>query len=148
MSDKLSMLPSENPEQPWYADGLRFSCTGCGGCCTGTPGYIWISLDEIVAMADYLKMTTAEFSRRYLRRVGDKYSLTEIRPNYDCVFLDGKRCKVYPVRPTQCRTFPFWPECVKTPEAWEATARHCEGIQPQGELVTRQEIETRLAQDE
>ena len=35
---------------------------------------------------------------------------------YDCVFLKEdpergrKTCSIYPVRPLQCRTWPFWPE--------------------------------------
>jgi len=145
MNNKLSLYPTQESERPWYAEGLHFSCTGCGGCCTGAPGYTWVSLDEIVSIAAYLKMTTAEFSRRYLRRVGDRYSLTEIRPNYDCVFLDGKRCGIYPVRPTQCRTFPFWPECVRTPESWQQTARQCEGIQPDAPLISQAEIDFHIS---
>jgi len=26
-------------KEPWYKDGLKFSCSGCGDCCTGAPGY-------------------------------------------------------------------------------------------------------------
>ena len=36
----------------WYADGLRFSCTQCGNCCTGPPGAVWFNEDEGKAMAD------------------------------------------------------------------------------------------------
>ena len=25
---------------PWYNDGLRFTCTRCGHCCTGEPGFV------------------------------------------------------------------------------------------------------------
>ena len=31
-----------NPDT-WYHLGLRFQCTGCGDCCTGAPGYVWIN---------------------------------------------------------------------------------------------------------
>lgn len=149
MDNKLSLHPSQESKQPWYSEGLHFSCTGCGGCCTGAPGYTWVSPEEIASIAAYLKMSTAEFSRRYLRRVGDRYSLTELRPHYDCVFLEGKRCKIYSVRPTQCRTFPFWPESLSSPESWKETARRCEGIQPEACLVPRAEIEQQLrAQEE
>lgn len=128
----------------WYSEGLSFSCTGCGGCCTGAPGYTWVSESEIVQMAQYVKMSPQEFGRRYLRRVGNRFSLTETRPNYDCVFLEGKRCTVYPVRPTQCRTFPYWPENLQTPESWTETARRCEGIHPEAPTVPLSEIETYL----
>jgi Fe-S-cluster containining protein len=138
MENKLNVVP-------WYADGLSFACTGCGGCCTGAPGYTWVSSEEIAAIAAYLKLSVAEFSRRYLRRVGGRYSLTELRPHYDCVFLeDRKRCKIYPVRPTQCRTFPFWPENLQSPESWEEAAKRCEGIHPDAPRVPREEIDQQL----
>jgi Fe-S-cluster containining protein len=31
-----------------------------------------------------------------------------------CTWLSGRSCLIYPVRPEQCRTFPFWPD-----EEWE-----------------------------
>jgi Fe-S-cluster containining protein len=109
---------------PWYAEGLAFACTGCGSCCRG-EGYVWMTPPEIEAIAGFLDLTAAEFGRRYLRRVGRSLSLTE-KPNHDCVFWDGG-CTVYDVRPTQCRTFPFWPENIETPGAWEAVVHQCPG---------------------
>jgi Fe-S-cluster containining protein len=48
--------------------------------------------------------------------------------NGDCVFLgEGRRCRIYAVRPAQCRTYPFWPE-LETRQAWRDEARRCEGI--------------------
>ncbi|MCH7752933.1 MAG: YkgJ family cysteine cluster protein, partial [Planctomycetes bacterium] len=41
--------------QPWYQDGLRFKCTGCGNCCTGSPGYVWVNQAEINALAAHLE---------------------------------------------------------------------------------------------
>lgn len=40
-----------------------------------------------------------------------------------CVFLDpfGK-CSIYPVRPIQCRTYPFWPSLLEDRETWESEA--------------------------
>ena len=37
--------------EPWYKDGLKFKCTGCGDCCTGGEGYVWVNKQEIVALA-------------------------------------------------------------------------------------------------
>ena len=56
-----------------------------------------------------------------------KQSLRE-RANGDCVLLDGKGCSSYAVRPQQCRAYPFWPEVVKSREAWLREARRCPGI--------------------
>lgn len=51
----------------------------------------------------------------------------------DCVFLarDGAgraACSIYPVRPAQCRTWPFWPENLATPEDWGRAAKSCPGM--------------------
>ena len=44
----------------WYADGLHFSCQQCGGCCTGEPGYVWVSRDELGLIAEFLKISEAD----------------------------------------------------------------------------------------
>lgn len=136
MSDKLSVL-----NQAWYAPGLRFSCTGCGKCCTGSPGYTWLSLDEIERMAAYLEISIEDFGSRYLRQVGERYALLEHPTTFACVFLDGKACRVYPVRPTQCQTFPFWPDNLSSQGAWNEAAKHCEGICDAAPIVPLDEIE-------
>jgi len=127
----------------WYQEGLRFSCTRCGGCCRGDPGYVWVAQRDIEAMAKALRMPVRRFTRRYLRKVGDRYSLVEL-PNGDCVFY-GDGCAVYEARPVQCRTFPFWPEYVTTPRGWAAAARRCPGVGT-GRLFTAAEIEARLCE--
>ena len=130
--------------QIWYKDGLRFQCTACGDCCTGVPGFVWVNKSEIEGMAACLDMEVAEFETRYVRQVGIRKSLIE-RPNGDCVFLHGRRCDVYPVRPRQCRTWPFWDSNVSSPERWSDAAKSCPGCN-QGKLFTSLEIEGRLSQ--
>jgi len=39
-------------------------------------------------------------------------------PKILTVFLKDKQCTVYPVRPAQCRTFPWWKENLSSKEAW------------------------------
>jgi Fe-S-cluster containining protein len=115
----------------WYAEGLQFACTQCGGCCSGAPGYVWVTLEDMNKIAAFLKMSFEDFARTYVRQIGDKYSLTE-KYNYDCAFLtrrNGKTgCMIYPVRPTQCRTWPFWNDNLKSENAWERAAEKCPGM--------------------
>lgn len=133
----------DRTETPWYADGLRFSCTRCGACCTGKPGYVWVGPIEIDRLATHLGLSQDEFGRRYLRQVGGDLSLIE-KPNLDCVFWDGKLgCTVYEARPNQCQTWPFWPENVETPDDWSLTQRGCPGA-GQGKLYTLDAITTSL----
>ncbi|MBR1671593.1 MAG: YkgJ family cysteine cluster protein, partial [Fretibacterium sp.] len=50
------------------------------------------------------------------------------------------RCSVYPVRPSQCRLFPFWPELLRSREMWELYAARCPGMN-EGPLLSPAEIE-------
>ncbi|MCP5115396.1 MAG: YkgJ family cysteine cluster protein, partial [bacterium] len=69
--------------------GLRFKCTGCGDCCTGAPGYVWVTNQEIAEMAGELGIETEEFLKRFVRLVGIRKSLVELT-NGDCIFFDNQ----------------------------------------------------------
>jgi uncharacterized protein len=116
-------------EQPWFEKGLRFECTGCGDCCTGSPGYVWVNREEIQTLADHLKMGFAEFEKKYVRHVGIRKSLIEYDGSFDCVFFDPVKrcCTVYEARPRQCRTWPFWNSNVATKDDWKRTCEVCPG---------------------
>jgi hypothetical protein len=129
----------QTPSLPWYKEGLRFKCTGCGKCCTGAPGYVWVTEPEIEGMAGALGIATTDFKRKYIRRRDNRLSLieTKVGPNeYACVFLKDKKCQVYQNRPIQCRTFPWWPSSLKSEESWNQTAIECEGISADAPLHT------------
>jgi len=126
---------------PWYHDGLRFQCTGCGECCIGAPGYVWVNKEEIAAIAGRLGMDVEAFEDLYVRRIGIRRSLREF-PNGDCVFFDTetRRCQIYDIRPRQCGTWPFWKSNLKSPEAWEQTAEFCPGC-GRGRRVSQEKID-------
>jgi len=122
----------------WYSDGLKFTCTRCGACCSGEPGYVWVTTREIAAMAREMDMEPGAFRRRFVRRVFGRRSLKE-HDNGDCVMMSGTGCAVYDSRPPQCRTFPFWPENLRASQSWERYTRHCPGV-GRGRLWTPGEI--------
>jgi hypothetical protein len=133
-------------EKPWYHEGLRFQChSGCGRCCTGEPGYVWVNPEEIRALAQLLRVDLAEFEAKYTRRVKGRWSLVEVY-NGDCIFFENRtrRCKVYEARPRQCRTWPFWNSNLESPEAWRSVCRTCPGC-GDGPLVSLPEIENQMA---
>jgi Fe-S-cluster containining protein len=115
-------------EQPWFKNGLRFTCSGCGDCCTGAPGFVWVNREEIEDLARQVKLTAAEFETQYVRKVGIRKSLVEFE-NGDCVFFDAntRKCSVYDARPRQCKTWPFWQSNTVTEEAWKQTCEVCPG---------------------
>jgi len=84
----------------------------CGRCCIGESGNIWINKEEISKIAGFLDLSAEDFIKYYLKKVHYRYSLKELKINgsFQCVFFDdkNKNCSIYKVRPTQCRTFPFW----------------------------------------
>lgn len=137
---------TQTADGPWYRGGLRFECTECGDCCTGSPGYVWVTADEIAAIARRLEISVDEMERRYVRKVGSRKTLIDLAErNWDCVFLDARtrRCTIYEDRPRQCRTWPFWQSNIKTPDAWKHTCEICPGS-GKGDLVTLEEIDLKL----
>jgi uncharacterized protein len=129
---------------PWFHAGLKFACAGCGDCCTGAPGYVWVNKAEIEALAAAMRLDAVEFERRYVRKVGIRKSLIEWS-NGDCIFFHGesRTCEVYDVRPRQCRTWPFWPSNLATPETWDDTANRCPGCN-RGRVVPLDRILSKL----
>lgn len=108
---------------------LRFECTGCGVCCTGDASrYVAAGPQEQETIRAFLNVSRAWFRRRYLTRVDDTTEGLRLAHGR-CVFLnEAGRCRIYPVRPVQCRTYPWWPEVLASSASWRAEARRCEGI--------------------
>lgn len=119
----------------WYQEGLRFECTQCGNCCSGPPGAVWVTEDDIRDIADFRGLSIGETKINHTKLIRGQLSLREFA-NGDCTFLDGqtRRCTIYPVRPAQCRTWPFWNSNLVSPEAWEKAKGVCPGM-GQGPLV-------------
>jgi uncharacterized protein len=159
---KLDVIEDGGANEPWYAEGLNFTCTQCGNCCTGGPGFVWISREEIIRLAEYLKISPEQTVEQYCRKVDGQWSLKEFRNpagNYDCVFLKEdqvsvpgakgaksvmatrRRCTIYDVRPLQCRTWPFWPENLWDRKTWDHAAKRCHGMNAGSRHFSRERIE-------
>lgn len=125
--------------KPWYKEGLHFECTQCGECCTGSSGLVAFTMREARGMADELDLSTEDFLERYAQPSTDDEGVWEMREvaspfGWDCILLDRcedsgvTRCIAHQHRPSQCRTWPFWPDNLKNPKSWERAGRACEGI--------------------
>lgn len=134
------MTPSADTR--WWHDGVRFACQGSGKCCVsrGSYGFVYLTLEDRRRLAELLGVPTREFTRRYCDKTDGLFHLRET--GLDCRFLEGNRCGVYEARPTQCRTWPFWPENMSA-KAWSAIAAFCPGV-GKGKPVPRERIEHTL----
>jgi len=117
--------------QPFFEkQPLRFSCTQCGRCClTGGDYYVYLTETESEVIRKRLQLSSNWFRRRYLERLEEGELVLASGEDDCCIFLDTSgQCRVYAVRPLQCRTYPFWPELTGSARAWSSEARRCEGI--------------------
>lgn len=134
------------PSKPWYDKGLRFECTRCGNCCRnhGDYAYVYLAPTDVSAIALHLGMPEREFLATYCQSEDGWVSLRMDQPA--CPFLQADNtCGIYPVRPKQCATWPFWKENLAR-AVWEGpVAQDCPGI-GKGKRVPRAEIE-RIARE-
>jgi len=108
-------------------DGLRFTCQpGCIKCCD-QDGYVYLTEDDLHRAARFTGMSARAFEKKYVYRTRHQLRFRK-PPKKQCPFLLNDGCSIHPAKPTQCRTFPYWPELVEDRAAWEKTGRFCPGI--------------------
>ena len=139
------MVVDKKIKTPWYIGGLHFECRQCGDCCSGPDeGVIWISRLEIKLLAEHLDISESQLRKKYLKRIRFRVSILENPQTKDCIFLKNiggtKKCTIYDVRPMQCRSWPFWPINLDSPDDWSTAAKKCSGLN-KGKLYTFDEIE-------
>lgn len=118
-----------------HKEGYSFSfnqaaCQECDGrCCRGSDGYVWLTMEELEALAAYRKLDLDSFTNLYIRTADGKLALQQRKINgeYLCCFFDPfqERCTVYNYRPRQCRTYPFWEDFQ---DDFRALLRECPGV--------------------
>jgi Fe-S-cluster containining protein len=121
----------------WFKDSLKFSCTQCGKCCTG-KGNVYLNAAEVESMSKFLNINQFQFVSQYTREeetpAGDLLVSLKSKKNIltnelGCILLnENNQCSVYRARPTQCRTYPFWPQNLIGESEWRAESTQCEGM--------------------
>lgn len=114
-------------------------CRTCRGtCCRGSGGYVWVTMEDIEKIAAYQKIDLETFSNNYVRAVQGELSLQERQRNGEnfCCFFDevDEKCMIYPVRPGQCRSYPFWDIYHNHPRRVETA---CPGVRLKGVTYSR-----------
>lgn len=133
-------------KKKWWKKGVQFECQGCGACCIshGEFSYVYVNRSERKKMAQHLGLTTADFNKKFCLSEDGFYWLTSNKANQACIFLQDGKCRVYEVRPFQCRSWPFWGEVMSNEKNWRENAKkNCPGI-GQGKNFNLEEIDSLL----
>lgn len=129
----------------WWSEGVKFQCQGSGQCCIsrGEYGFVFMSKKDRSRMAKVLGLKTAEFTKKYCDNTKGAFHLKEDPARPECMFLEKNRCTVYEGRPTQCRTWPFWPDTM-SPKAWtKEVSSYCPGV-GKGKVIPAEKIQQAL----
>ena len=151
---KPTYTSTYSSKDTWFQhhDSLPFECTSCGKCCK-VKGDVYLSPTETLAVAKYLNLSLQEFKRRFISKEEMSSGWTLLRniqrqnSHYEeednrCIFLDDSNmCAIYPVRPIQCITYPFWPRIMASPQAWNDEVVEAV-INPDLDVVEDEELDT------
>lgn len=148
MSEQSLQNNPDTTKEPFYKDGLHFGCQRCSFCCGHSPGFVYLSKRDLLALCNYKKMSVKDFVDQYCRWANYYYGTQVLalkeQKNYDCILWQSG-CSCYEARPVQCSTWPFWSWMVESKESWQDCAKECPGMN-KGRLWTFKEIEeNRLA---
>jgi uncharacterized protein len=127
----------------WWKDGLKFGCTACGRCCQN-EGEVWLDADEFADLSTNLNEAPEAVLEKYTEKTMSGWVKLKNQISDDpkindrCIFLgaDGKECSIYSSRPIQCRTYPFWPRLLSSPEEWNK-----EAVQPDSFILTEGSVD-------
>ena len=87
----------------------QFNCRRCGACCRIKNGIVRVSEDEITRISEFLGIAEADFIANETELSPDRKSLVlKSLPDGTCAYLTPDNlCRINPVKPDKCRTFPF-----------------------------------------
>ena len=131
-----------------YSKGMRFQCQKSSNCCVsrGSYGFVYLSKKDILRLSIYTDLSIKDFIKLYCEKTYGFVHFKERRKNSECQFLEKKRCSIYKARPTQCRTWPFWSENMKTKIWNEEIQSFCPGI-GKGKIIQQSQIEKNINDD-
>ena len=136
-----SLSENHGPKTPWWSKRLAFSCTSCGKCChaRGQTIYVYVNQAEREELATFLNLSLEQFETQHTEINKDGDFVLQFDGNR-CRFLKNNQCEVHAVKPTQCRTWPFWEENLTSKETWvREVAEFCPG-EGKGPIRTDEDI--------
>ena len=110
------------PDQP------VFQCQLCGDCCEGRGGIFPTPLEQEL-MATFLQISVSELQNIYLEPTPLGLAVRN-KPGGGCIFNEGGRCHIHPVKPRLCRLWPFLPAILLHENEFNAAKSICPGFHP------------------
>lgn len=131
-------------QKQWWDGGVQFECQQSGKCCVshGEYGFVYLTLKDRQNIAKELGLSTRAFTKEYCAKTDGVYHIAD-KGDPTCLFLKNKMCTIYKVRPTQCRTWPFWPETMGAKSWKKDVVKFCPGVN-KGKLYSKDEIQSIL----
>jgi len=144
---------------PEIKDGFSFSCQKCGECCAN-EGFIFLYDNEILKIAKKLKLSLQECITQYTEVINSEYKILDqnlertgkkifllslvLKQGDDgsCILLDHQThmCKIYAVRPYQCRSWPKWHPLMTIEKELREAKEKCPGFRSSDGFISQSQI--------
>ena len=83
-----------------------YQCQRCTNCCKW-PGQVKLTDNDITRISEFLELNERDFIETWTRLRPDRQGLALLdKGNGECIFLEGRDCRVQPVKTGQCAGFP------------------------------------------
>lgn len=125
-------MRKKNLSKYFYSEGIRFKCQECGCCCDIIDGVVYLTSKDLRNLSVFFNLDLEYFKSKYTTITEEGLTVIKDTHPSKCRFQQNNKCSVYPVRPTQCRLYPFWSTLMKNEIIF--SKEKCPGI-GKGELV-------------
>ncbi len=126
-----------------YPKNVRFECQRCAHCCGDSSHRgrnVLLLESDVRQISKATGLRPLSFASRSTSVPPYRYRMK--KRNGKCVFLDGKACRIYKIRPLICRFYPFSLKTGDNGYRFEVS-EECPGI-GLGETLVQEEFERML----
>ncbi|MDH5654720.1 MAG: YkgJ family cysteine cluster protein [Spirochaetia bacterium] len=126
---------------------FRFECNGCGDCCRG-GGNVHFSEDELHDLKEFLKLSEEQWLHLKDKLIQFKKNELFVHSSSKaCIFIDRDNlCRIYPVRPLQCRSYPYWSSVFESNKELKYHQKKCPGFDREAPEISTLQIVRRINQ--
>jgi len=122
-----------------YPRDVRFHCQRCAVCCGDTikrVRHVLLLKIEAERIAEVIVKPIEEFAGKIEDHAPYIYEMRKSVKEGKCIFLENKRCTIYPLRPLICRFYPFELKITTNGKHKFLYTKECPGI-GQGKKLTK-----------